>query len=164
MSFDATNPSLIRRTLPLLLVVMIASAVTSCSRKEESVPESQTSTPSTTTVTHTVQVKSIDLGRALTSDRRVITTDRSFTPGDTIFASVVVTPPVPASEVTARWTASNDGVVVYESTEALTPGETEAVMQFKMVKPAGIPPGTYKLNILVDGRTVSSKGFTVQAP
>jgi hypothetical protein len=144
----------------LFLIALAAAALASCTRKVETVPESQTST---TTETHTVVVKSIDLGRGLTSDRRVITTDQAFTPGDSVYASVVLTPPVPATHATARWTSS-DGQVVYESTQDVTPSETEAVTQFVMAKPAGLAPGTYKLEILVDGQVVSSKDFTVTAP
>jgi len=145
-----------------LFIALLSLALLSCSRKE-SVPESQTTAQSTTTETQKVHVRSIDLGRGLTSDRRVITTDQPFTPGDTIYAAVVLAPPVPPSQVTARW-SSADGQVVFESTLPVTPGETEAVMQFKMVKPAGIPPGAYKVEILVDGQVVSSKEFTVTAP
>ena len=143
----------------LFLIALAAAALASCTRKVETVPESSTST----TETHTVVVKSIDLGRGLTSDRRVITTDQAFTPGDSVYASVVLTGPVPATHATARWTAS-DGQVVFESTQDVTPSETEAVTQFVMAKPAGLAPGTYKLEILVDGQVVSSKDFTVTAP
>ena len=145
----------------LFLIALAAAALASCTRKVETVPESQSST--STTETHTVVVKSIDLGRGLTSDRRVITTDQAFSPGDSVYASVVLTPPVPATHATARWTSS-DGQVVYESTQDVTPSETEAVTQFVMAKPAGLAPGTYKLDILSDGEVVSSKDFTVSAP
>ena len=150
--------------LPIALAVL-AIALISCARKE-SVPESQTSTQSSTTETKThstVHVNRINLGRGLTSDRRVITTDQAFTPGDTVYASVVLAPPVSGSRVTARWTSS-DGQVVFESTQDVAPSETEAVLQFQMVKPAGLAPGGYKLEILVDGQVVSSKEFTVTAP
>jgi hypothetical protein len=149
--------------LPVALAVF-AIALISCTRKE-SVPDSQTSTQSSTTETHTqkIHVNRIDLGRGLTSDRRVITTDQAFTPGDTVYASVVLAPPVSGSQVTARWTSS-DGQVVFESTQNVAPSETETVMQFQMVKPAGLAPGAYKLEILVDGQVVISKDFTVTAP
>jgi hypothetical protein len=124
----------------MLLVAVGAFSLISCSRKEPA-PESQSTTQSTTTVTRTVRVKSIDLGRGLSSDRRVITTDRPFTPGDTVYAAVVLTPPVPATEVTARW-VSADGTVLYKSSQTLTPSEAEGVAQFQMAKPAGSPPGT----------------------
>jgi len=152
-------PSGRTRSAILCLVTLSAFALISCSRKG-SVPEGQTSTQSTTTETHAVHVQRIDLGRGLTSDRRVITTDQPFTPGDTVYAAVVLAAPVPPAQVTARWTSA-DGQVVFESTLPVTPGETEAVLQFKMARPAGIPPGTYKVEILVDGQVISSKEFTV---
>ena len=83
------NPSV------LFLVALCAVSLISCARKEPA-PESKTTRPSTPTETRTVRVESIDLGRRLSSDRRVITTDQAFTPGDTVYAAVVLAPPVPA--------------------------------------------------------------------
>ncbi|HMI30774.1 MAG TPA: hypothetical protein VK527_03475 [Candidatus Limnocylindrales bacterium] len=156
---DTNRRSRFSALIPVALAIL-ALALISCTKKE-SVP--QTTSESSTTVTHTVHVNRIDLGRGLTSDRRVITTDQSFTPGDTVYASVVLAPPVAASQVTARWTSS-DGQVVYEATQEAMPSETEAVMQFQMVKPAGLALGGYKVEILVDGQVVSTKEFTVVAP
>jgi len=164
-SLDTNHPSHFSVLLPIVLTFLTVALI-SCARKE-SVPESQTSTQSSTTQTqthsHTIRVNRINLGRGLTSDRRVITTDQAFTPGDTVYASVVLAPPVSGSEVTARWTSS-DGQVVFESTQNVPQSESETVMQFQMVKPAGLAPGGYKLEILVDGQVVSSKEFTVRAP
>ncbi len=151
-----------RSVVVLALTALCAITLISCSRKEGA-PEGRTTTKSTTTEARAVRVGSIDFGRGLTSDRRVITTDQPFTPGDTVYAAVVWTPPVPAAQVTARWTSA-DGVVIYESTQALTPSEAETVTLFAMAKRAGIPPGTYKLDLLVDGQAVSGKDFTVSAP
>ncbi len=154
-----------RRSL-LLAFLIAASAVSlvSCSRSK-TVPESQTTTDSTTTVTRTrtVRVSHIDLGRGLSSDRRVVTTDQPFTPGDTVYAAVVLTGPVPASQVTARWTAA-DGAVVAEETQAVAASDAEEVVQFHMAKPAGLPPGEYRVDVLVDGQVVSTKNFMIAAP
>jgi hypothetical protein len=144
---------LIRIFLALLTIALI-----SCTRKE-TVPDSQTST--TTTETR-VQVSRVDLGRELASDRRVISWSNTFAPKDTVYAAVVLTAPVPAAQVTARWTSA-DGQIVSESTQMVTPSETEAVTQFQVVKPEGLAPGTYKLEILVDGQVVSTKDFAVAA-
>jgi len=146
----------------LFLVALCALPLISCSRKEPA-PESRTTRQTTPAETRTVRVESIDLGRRLSSDRRVITTDQAFTPGDTVYAAVVLAPPVPAAEVTARW-VSADGTVVYESSRTLTPSEIEAAAPFQMAKPAGIPPGAYKLEIVVEGAVVRTKSFTVSAP
>ena len=138
-----------------LLAVVLTFAVVSCTSKQ---PETQTAT--TTTETHTVHVNRIDLGRSLTSDRRVVTTDTPFTKTDTVYAAVVLDAPVPSSQVTARWTSA-DGAVMAETTQTLTASDAEGVTQFQFAPPEGLPPGTYKLDLLVDGQVVSTKDFTV---
>jgi len=141
-----------------LFVPLLIAAVLSCSRSQT--PDTQTSTQSSTTTTQRVTVSRIDLGSGLTSDRRVITTEGAFAPHDTVYAAVVLAPPSPAADVTARWTAP-DGAVVSETTQTVTPSDAEAVTQFQVVKPEGLAPGTYKLEIVVDGQVVSTKEFTV---
>ncbi|TMQ59344.1 MAG: hypothetical protein E6K75_04165 [Candidatus Eisenbacteria bacterium] len=100
----------------------------------------------------------------MTADRRVIATgNESFTPGDTVFASVVLAAPVPAAQLVGRWKAA-DGTVVYESTQAVQPSQDEAAVIFHLVKPAGLPPGAYTLEVLADGRVAGTKEVTVVAP
>ena len=111
-----------------------------------------------------IRIARIVLGREMTADRRVIATgNESFTPGDTVFASVVLAAPVPAAQLVGRWKAA-DGTVVYESTQALLPSQDEAAVIFHLVKPAGLTPGTYTLEVLADGRVVGTKEVTVVAP
>ena len=164
MSFSADTSfshCRIRSTLSISFVLaFLAIALISCSKKS---PETQTTTQSTTAATHGVRVSRIDLGRELTSDRRVVSWNNSFTPGDTVFAAVVLTGPAPPTQVTARWTSA-DGQVVGETTETVTVGEGETATMFHLVKPAGLPPGSYKVEILVNGQVVSSKDFTITAP
>lgn len=139
-----------------ILLALLAFALVSCAKKT---PETTT----TTTETSKVEVSRIDLGKGMTSDRRVITTDQSFYSADTVFAAVVFATPAPATAVTARWT-SPDGQVVGETTEIITPTPNgEAVTQFQLVKPAGLAPGAYKVEILSDGVVVGTKDFTVAA-
>jgi hypothetical protein len=142
----------------IFLFLALALALASCTTKQ---PETQTTT--TTTETHTVHVKSIDLGNTLSSDRRVVTTDRPLAPRDTLYAAVDLDGPAPASQVTARWVAA-DGTVVSETTQQVPASDTEGVAQFQFAPPAGLAPGTYKMEIVVDGQVVSTKEFTVAAP
>jgi len=140
-----------------LLVLSLAAmaALVSCSSKQ---PETQTAT--TMTETHTVHVNRVDLGQNLTADRRVVTTDTPFNATDTVYAAVVFDPPVPTSQVTARWTSS-DGGVIGETTQTVPASEAEGVTQFAFAPPAKLPPGTYRLDVLVDGQVQSTKEFTV---
>jgi len=145
------------RALPFAAAAL-ALAVISCTAKQ---PETQTAT--TTTTTSTVHVNRIDLGRSLSSDRRVVVTDAAFAPTDTVYASVALEGPVPASQVTARWT-SMDGQTVAETSQTVTASEGEGVTQFQFAPPTDLAPGTYKLDILQDGQVVSTREFTVVAP
>jgi hypothetical protein len=145
------------RNHAVLAAALLGLAVASCTQKQ---PETQTTT---TTTTSTVRVSSIDLGRTLSSDRRVVTTDAAFAPTDTVYGAVTLEGPVPASQVTARWT-SMDGQTVAETTMPLTASEGEGVTQFQFAPPSGLAPGTYKLDIVQDGQIVSTKEFTVSAP
>ena len=145
---------------PLVAGIITVLAVVSCSKKQETT----TTGESGSTGGAKVHVDQIVLGREMTADRRVITVDKAtFTPGDTVFASVVLAAPVPAAQLVGRWKAA-DGTVVYESTQALQPSQDEAAVIFHMVKAAGLTPGTYTLEVLADGRVVGTKEVTVLAP
>jgi hypothetical protein len=144
--------------LTSVLPALCALALISCSRSE-TVPESETTT---STETRRVQVNRIDLGRAIGADSRITTTTESFAPRDTVYAAVVLAGPAPGAQVTARWT-SPDGSVVTETTQTVPASEAEAVTEFHIVKPEGLAPGTYRVDILVDGQVASTKEFTIIA-
>jgi len=139
----------------LALSLAAMAALVSCSKQ----PETQTAT--TTTETLTVHVSRVDLGQNLSADRRVVTTDAPFNATDTVYAAVVFDPPVPTSQVTARWTSS-DGGVIGETTQTVPASEAEGVTQFAFAPPAHLPPGTYRLDVLVDGQVQSTREFQVQ--
>jgi hypothetical protein len=139
-----------------ILLALLAFALVSCAKKT---PETTT----TTTETSKVEVSRIDLGKGMTADRRVIVTDGSFLPADTIFAAVVYAAPAPTGTVVARWT-SPDGKVVGETTEIITPTPNgDAITEVHLASPAGLTPGDYKVEILSDGVVVGTKNFTVVA-
>ena len=163
MSFSIDTSSSHRRTRSFLAIsiatALLVSALISCTKKS---PEADTTKQSTMTTTHGVKVTRIDLGRELTSDRRVVSWNNSFAPGDTVFAAVVLTGPGAPTQVTARW-SSADGQVLGETTETVAVGEGETATMFHLVEPTGIPQGSYKVEILVDGQVVGSKDFTITA-
>ena len=136
-----------------LLALLLPLAVASCSKQ----PQSQTTT---TTETSTLHVTGVSLGRTLTSDRRVVTTDGAFSTTDTVYGAVDLAGPAPASQVTARWIGS-DGAVVAETTQPVQASDAESVTQFQFAPPAGLGPGTYTMEIVVNGQVVSTKQFTV---
>jgi hypothetical protein len=106
-----------------------------------------------------VKVTEVQLGKALGADKRVTEPLTSFAPKDTIFASVVTEGSATAAELTARWTFQ-DGQLVNETKRSIAPGAKE-VTEFSIQKPDGWPAGTYKVEILLDGKPADSKSFTV---
>ena len=99
----------------------------------------------------------MQVGNAIGADRRVATPLDTFAPTDTIYASVVTTGSAPRATVTARFTYE-DGQVVEESSQELAGA---GVTEFHISKPDGWPTGAYKLEVLLDGRSVATRDFRV---
>jgi hypothetical protein len=119
--------------------------------------------PATTTgsaSTGEVSISSVDVGRRVGSDKRVTDKADTFSPRDTIYASVVTSGSAPTATVSARWTYQDGGQVVKEDSRSIVPNGTEAT-EFHISKPSGWPAGKYQLTITVGGST-QSKDFTVK--
>jgi hypothetical protein len=150
-----------RSFLAVSFLLLASFVVLSCSKKQET---ASTTNESGSTGAAKIHVDQIVLGREMTADRRVITVDNTtFTPGDTVFAAVTLAAPTPAVQLVGRWKAP-DGTVVYETTEAVLPSDTPTAVTFYMVKPSGLPPGTYTLEVLDNGQVVGTKEVTIVAP
>jgi hypothetical protein len=106
-----------------------------------------------------VKVSNLDVGRRVGADRRVTDKTDTFSPRDTIYASVVTDGAAPNATVTARWTYQ-DGQVVKEDSRTIAPNGTEAT-EFHISKPSGWPTGKYKLTVSV-GTSTQSKDFEVK--
>jgi|SRR5882672_1251390 len=149
-----------RSFLTVAFLLLATFALLSCSKKQETASTNE----SGTTGAAKIHVDQIVLGREMTADRRVITVaNPSFAPGDTVFASVSLAAPTPAVQLVGRWKAS-DGTVVDETTEVVPPSDQPTAVTFHMVKPAGLPPGTYTLEVLDNGQVVGTKEVTIVAP
>ncbi len=107
-----------------------------------------------------VTIANIELGNAVGPDNRVTMPSMSFTPADTIYAVVSTNGAAPTTTITARWT--KDGQVVNESSETIAP-TGPAITTFNIAKPDGWPVGKYKVEVLIDGRSVGQREFDVTA-
>ena len=124
-------------------------------------PAATTSTPSTTTPAQQgVSVTSVDLGTAVGADQKVTSPTTSFGPKDTIYAAVSTSGTASNATLGAKWTYQ-DGQTVNDSSQTIAPSGP-AVTTFHISKPDGWPAGNYKVEISLNGTSVSSKDFTVQ--
>ncbi|MGH8031967.1 MAG: hypothetical protein ACREO8_06265 [Luteimonas sp.] len=112
----------------------------------------------------TASVSAVDLGNAIGSDMKVTAASTTFTPKDTIYASVTTASSDPAAAVpgklAARWTFQDGQVVNEESRDYSFAGP--GVTEFHISKPDGWPVGKYKLDISLDGASVQSRDFEVK--
>jgi hypothetical protein len=106
-----------------------------------------------------LSVIDVDMGRHIDAEKKISDKTDTFTPSDTIYASVHTSGTQANSAVVARWTFQ-DGTQVDEQTANVTTSG-DARTAFFIVKPSGFPKGKYTLRILVDGREVRSKDVTV---
>jgi hypothetical protein len=163
------------RFVALGAALACALALAACRKDEpaiaapppEAAPDIVRSAPmagvSTPTPEPSVSVTAVDLGNAVGDEQRVARPMTSFSPGDSIHASVSTRAADAGSaraRLMARWTYQ-DGQVVDELGEEYDfSGEGRTV--FRISNPGGWPTGTYKLEILLDGEVVQTRQFEVR--
>ena len=149
------------KTLAVALLAAAVLAAPACKSKPK-VPPPPTSTNTTvtpSTPSQPVSVVNVAVGRAIGLDKRVTTPSDSFSPSDTIYASVETAGVSPSTTLSARWTFQ-DGQTVSEETQAIAP-TGPAITEFHVSKPDGLPPGSYKVEIMLDGAPVKTASFKV---
>lgn len=133
----------------LFAVVLIAGA---CGRRDEA------GSPGTTAAgSGRVTVQEVQLGNQLNTNKSVVTPMDNFGPTDTIYVSVRTTGAAAGTRLTARWTYEG-GQVIDETSETVS---TDGITEFHISKPDGWPTGTYRVEILANGQSQSSRTFRV---
>lgn len=154
--FIESRPVVRAATLTVALLALGA-----CGNKtDRTTADTASGTIAPATNTSTVQVADVTLGRSISGDKRIANQTDTFGARDTIYASVHTTGSAPNTNVGVRWTFQ-DGQVVSERTETIAP-TGDAYTEFHIAKPSGWPTGKYTAHILVNGREVQTKDFTVQ--
>jgi hypothetical protein len=155
------------RTRAAFIAAFLASAVglTACKKPEAPAP-TPTAAPVEPTAAPTavpapaVTVTDLSLGKSVGADKKVQTPTDTFSPKDTIFASVSTDGSAPSSVIAVKWTFG-DGQTVKEDSKTIAP-TGPAVTEFSIEKPKGWPKGNYKVEVTVDGKPGPSKTFTVR--
>jgi hypothetical protein len=104
-----------------------------------------------------LQVTTIQLGRSLNPDNSVATHTTSFNTNDVIYVSVL-TANSGTGTLQARWTYA--GRLVDEPTKTVT-YKGAAATEFHLQGAGGVPPGSYNVEIFLDGTSVGSRAFRV---
>lgn len=142
-------------TASLLLLTLAA-----CKKKDAEPAAMDTTAMMPTPEAAPLRVSTIMTGKSIGADKRVMSESSTFGVKDTLYVSVVTEGASSGSKLTAKWTY-NDGQVVDESSETITPAGGTNVTEFHMTKPSGWPKGNYKVEVMLDGASAGMKTFVV---
>lgn len=106
-----------------------------------------------------VTLVSVDLGSAVGPDQKVTTATTTFTPKDTIYASVA-TDGTGNATLEAKWTYQDGQTVKDDSKTIAATGPANTT--FSISKPDGWPAGNYKVEVSLNGAPAASKDFSVK--
>jgi hypothetical protein len=153
------------RTTTLILLGCIA--LFGCKKKEEAPPPEATvppvpvETPAPAPTPVPFKVTSIDLGKAVGSDKKVTEPATTFAPKDKIYAAVSSEGEAASVKLQAKWTFGDKGTSIKDDEVIINPSGP-ATTDFAISKPGGWPVGKYKVEILADGTSAGVKEFEVK--
>lgn len=139
-----------------MLAAVLAAGLTACGKDEAARDDRAGGAPAT----QAVQFVDAELGRSVGGDRRITDATDEFGPNDTIHLSVETEGTGSNATLAARWTYQ-DGQEVDRSESTITPSGSDHT-EFHVSKPDGWPPGSYQVEIMLDGRTVETLDFEVE--
>lgn len=146
------------RAATMLALSAALLATSGCKKEAPKPPESPAVLPAPLTV------GSIDLGKAVGSDKKVAAALTTFGVRDTIYASVSTTGVGENATIGAKWVfVKGDGstIAVNETSQAITTTGPSAT-EFHITKASPWPKGKYRVEILLNGASAGTRDFDVQ--
>ena len=142
----------------LAMVAVAALALSGCGRKDEPPADSAVAAPAP--AAPMASVTTIETGKHVDANKRVVDTTSVFAPNDTMYVAVVTANATPSSTLKTLVTFQ-DGQVVDSSSQTVQSGPS-SVTEFHLVKPGGWPTGDYTVDIMLDGQSVGTRRLTVR--
>ena len=120
-----------------------------CSKSEPPPPAPAETAAPATTLPAPVSVSAVAVGTAIGADKRVTAATETFSPKDTIYASVE-TAGAGHAKLRARWSfVKGDKTAKVDETTIEFDSAGPAVNEFHISKPSGWPKGDYKVEIFL---------------
>lgn len=109
-------------------------------------------------------VTTIETGKHIDANKRIVDTASVFAPTDTIYISVVTNNATPTTMLKSVVTHESGQVVDSSSQAVALPMTTggPSVTEFHLVKPGRWPTGTYTVEIWLDGQSAGTRTLTVK--
>jgi hypothetical protein len=106
-----------------------------------------------------VTFSSMEVGSTVDANNKILASGSSFSPKDTIYASVDTSGEGNAT-LAAKW-SDQDGKTVHEDSKTLTSNGPQTTA-FMISAPGGFQAGKYKVDISLNGSQVASKDFSIK--
>ena len=106
-----------------------------------------------------LMVTAIQTGKSLNSDNSIGTHAATFRPKDTMYVSVL-TSARGAGTIVVRWKLG--GRVIHEVTKDVSYND-QAATDFRFQAADGFPPGSYTIEVLVDGKDAGTRDVRVES-
>ncbi|HEY7863762.1 MAG TPA: hypothetical protein VIE39_08880 [Thermoanaerobaculia bacterium] len=147
------------RTASLASAILLAlTAFAACKKKEAPAPVVEAPAPMPTAAPAVV-VTDVQLGNALTPEKKVVAMMDTFAAKDTIFVTIATSGTSAGATIGVKWSMA-DGTPVSSDSRAIVPSGTD-MTEFSIQKPDGWPKGDYKVEVTLDGAPVATKTFKV---
>ena len=147
------------RTSRVGLVALALLALSACTKKEETPPVVAAPVAPPAAI-----VSTIETGKHLGPNRRVVEATTTFGPKDTMYLSVVSENSTPTTSMIAKWTYQT-GQLVDSTMQMVARTDTTnpaAVTEFHIVKPKGWPVGKYKVELWMNGVSAGTRDLEVK--
>jgi hypothetical protein len=137
------------KKLIAITIALPVMATLACSKSEPPPPTPAATEAPATTLPAPVSVSGVALGTAIGTDKRVAAATETFSPKDTIYASVE-TAGTGHAKLRARWSfVKGDKTAKVDETAIDIDAAGPAVNEFHISKPSGWPKGDYKLEVFL---------------
>ena len=148
-----------RIRIPLFAAMAVAAIA--CGRNEVPDADSAAAAPAPAAP---AMVTTIETGKSIDANKRVVDTTSMFAPNDTLYVSVVTSNATASNTVKAVVTFQDGQVVDSASQTIAVPAMTggNSVTEFHLSKPGGWPAGTYTVEVWLDGTSAGTRTLTVQ--
>jgi hypothetical protein len=109
-----------------------------------------------------LRVVSLTLGNHIEADKRVTAAMDTFAPDDTIYAVVQTAGSGSDAKLSAAWFFKGPvrEIPIRQAHQEITTAG-DATTEFHVSKPDGWPPGSYRVEILLDDASVTTRTFRV---
>jgi hypothetical protein len=142
------------------LLAIAALAAAGCRKDEVPPADSVAAAPAPPPM---AMVTTIETGKHIDANKRIVDTASTFAPRDTLYVSVVTNNATTGTMLKTVVTFQT-GQVVDSSSQAVAPTTAggSSVTEFHLVKSGGWPTGDYTVEVWLDGQSAGTRTLTVR--